>query len=153
MSKRYEIKRTRVGGQSAAERVLPTKAWPFVITERGNVTKTVVAIPTDGMPPIHPQAQRFADRLARLLSNQPLADTEIMIDALHEYLSHWTGQKVLIESDEDGDLWCTFYRHHDERVHTQQLDIRYDFNVELMRALTDALAALRKGEPGYDGKD
>lgn len=74
MPKHYQIKRTRVGGQSAAERTLRVRSWPFVITEAGNVAKTVAAIATDGLPPVHPQARQLAEKLVRLLNKGELED-------------------------------------------------------------------------------
>ena len=64
---RYEVKRTKVGGQSAVERRLDQHAFPFVIVEVGKHTKTVLAVPTHGMGPVHNEARKFAEKVAAML--------------------------------------------------------------------------------------
>ena len=67
MKTRYEVKRTKTGGQSTVERRLDQHAFPFVIVENN---KTVLAVPTFGMGPVHSKAREFAEKVAALLNKE-----------------------------------------------------------------------------------
>ena len=62
---RYEVKRTKTGGQSTVES--DQHAFPFVIVENN---KTVLAVPTFGMGPVHSKAREFAEKVAALLNKE-----------------------------------------------------------------------------------
>ena len=65
MKTRYEVKRTKTGGQSAVES--DQHAFPFVIVA---ANKTVLAVPTDGLGPVHGEARKFAEEIAALLNKE-----------------------------------------------------------------------------------
>ena len=64
---RYEVKRTKTGGQSAVERRLDPHAFPFVIVADN---KTILAVPPQGMGPVHPEARKFAEAVATMLNKE-----------------------------------------------------------------------------------